>query len=52
MKCEKPRSSGNSKKSNSNKATSEDEAINSAACHAQSNYGQSCIEVGKLKHNQ
>ena len=45
---EKPRSSGNSKKSNSNQSTSEDEAIYSAACCAQSNDGQIYIEVGKL----
>ena len=44
----KPRSSGNSKKSNSNKSTSEDEAIYSSACRAQSNDGQIYIEVGKL----
>ena len=48
MNVEKPRSSGNSKKSNSNKSTSEDEAIYSAACRAQSNDGQIYIEVGKL----
>ena len=48
MNVAKPRSSGNSKKSNSNKSTSEDEAIYSAACCAQSNVGQVYIEVGKL----
>ena len=48
MNVEKPRSSGNSKKSNSNKSTSEDEARYSAACPAQSNDGQIYIEVGKL----
>ena len=48
MNVEKPRSRGNSKKSNSNKSTSEDEAIYSAACRAQSNDGQIYIEVGKL----
>ena len=48
MNVEKPRSSENSKKSNSNKSTSEDEAIYSAACRAQSNDGQIYIEVGKL----
>ena len=48
MNVEKPRSSGNSKKSNSNKSTSEDEAIYSAACRAQSNDDQICIEVGRL----
>ena len=44
----KLRSSGNSKKSNSNRLTSDDEAIYSAACRAQSNDGQIYIEVGKL----
>ena len=48
VNVEKPRSSGNSKKSNSNRSTSEVEAIYSAACRAQSNDGQICIEVGKL----
>ena len=48
VNVEKPRSSGNSKKSNSNKSTSEDEAIYSAACRAQSNDGQIYIDVGKL----
>ena len=48
MNVEKRRSSGNSKKSNLNKSTSEDEAIYSAACRAQSNDGQIYIEVGKL----
>ena len=48
VNVEKPRSSGNSKKSNSNRLTSDDEAIYSAACHAQSNDGQIYIEVGKL----
>ena len=42
------RSSGNSRKSNSNRLTSDDEAIYSAACHAQSNDGQIYIEIGKL----
>ena len=46
MNVEKPRS-GNSK-CNSNKSTSEDEAIYSAACRAQSNDGQIYIEVDKL----
>ena len=45
---EKPRSSGNSKKSNSNRLTSDDEAIYSAACRAQSNDGQIYIEVSKF----
>ena len=48
VNAEKPRSSGNSKKSNSNRSTSDDEAIYSAACHAQGNDGQIYIEVGKL----
>ena len=48
MIVEKPRLSGNSKKSNSNKSTSEDEAIYSAACLAQSNDSQIYSEVGKL----
>ena len=44
---ERPRSSGNSKKSNLNRLTSNDEAINSAACRAQSNGVQIYIGVGK-----
>ena len=40
VKMEKPRSSENSKKRNSNRLTSDDEAIYSAACRAQSNDGQ------------
>ena len=48
INVEKRRSSGNSKKSNSNRSTSEDEAIYSAACRAQSNDGQIYIEVCKL----
>ena len=47
MNVERPRSSGNSKKSNSNRLTSDDEAIYSAACRAQSNDGQIYIEVCK-----
>ena len=47
VNVERPRSSGNSKKSNSNRLTSEDEAIYSAACRAQSNDGQIYIEVCK-----
>ena len=43
VNVEKSRSGGNSKKSNSNRSTSDDEAIYSAACHTQSN-----DEVGKL----
>ena len=42
----RPRSGGNSKRSNANRLTSEDEAIYSAACHAQSNDGQIYIEIG------
>ena len=48
VKVERPRSGGNSKKSNSNRLTSNDEAIYSAACHAQSNDGQIYTGVGKL----
>ena len=48
VNLERPRSSGNSKKSNSNRLPSDDEAIYSAACCAQGNDGQICIEVGKL----
>ena len=48
VNVEKPRSSGNSKKGNLNRPTSDDDAIYSAACHAQSNDGQIYIEVGKL----
>ena len=40
VNVERPRSSGNSKKSNSNRLTGDDEAIYSAACRAQSNHGQ------------
>ena len=36
------------RESNSNRSTSDDEAIYSAACHAQSNDAQIFIEVGKL----
>ena len=46
VKVEKLRSSGNSKKSNSNRSISDDEAIYSAAYRAQSNDGQ--IYIGKL----
>ena len=42
------RTSGNSKKSNSNRLTSDGEAKHRAACCAQSNDGQIYIEVGKL----
>ena len=44
-----PRSSGNCKKSSLNGLTSNDEAIYSAACHAQKkNDGQIYIGVGKF----
>ena len=48
VNVERPGSSGNSKKSNWNRLTSDDEEIYSAACCAQSNDGQIYIEVGKL----
>ena len=48
VNVERPRSRGNSKKGNSNRLTSDDEAIYSAACHARSNNGQIYTEVGKL----
>ena len=48
LNLEKLRSSGNSKESNSNRLTSDDEAIYSAACRAQSDDGQVYIEVDKL----
>ena len=48
MNVEKPRSSGNSKKRNLNRSTSDGEAIYNAACRAQSNHGLIYIEVGKL----
>ena len=48
VNVERPRSSGNSKKSNSNGSTSDDEAIYSAACRAQNDGGHIYIEVGKL----
>ena len=48
VNVEKFRSSGNSKKSNLNRSTSDDEAIYSAACRAKSNDGQIYIEVGEL----
>ena len=44
VNVEKLRSSGNSKKSNSNRSTSDDEAIYSAACRAQSSDGQIYIK--------
>ena len=47
VKMERPRSSGNSKKSTSNRLTSNDETIYSATCHAQSNNGQICSGKGK-----
>ena len=48
VNVKRPRSGGNSKRSNSNRLTSDDEAIYSAACHAQSNDSQIYIGVGKL----
>ena len=48
VNLENLRSSGNSKESNSNRLTSDDEAIYDPACRAQSNDGQIYIEVGKL----
>ena len=48
MNVERPRSSGNSKKSSVNGLISDFEPIYSAACHAQSNYGQIYFGVGKL----
>ena len=52
VRVEKPRSSGNAKKSYSNRSISDDEAIYCAACRAQSNVGQIYIEVGKLNGQQ
>ena len=51
VNMERPRSTGNFKKSNFNRLTSNDEAIYSAACRAQDNDGQIYIgvHVGKLK---
>ena len=43
VNVERPRSSGNSKKSNLNRLTNSDEAIYSAACRAKSNDGQICL---------
>ena len=48
VNIERPRSSGNSNKSSLNGLTSNDEAIYSATCYAQSNDGQIYIRVGKL----
>ena len=48
VKVERPRSSGYSKKSSLNGLTSNDEAIYSVSCRAQSNDGQIYIGVGKL----
>ena len=48
VNVERPRSSGNSKKSSSDRITSNDEVIYSAVCHAQSNDGQIYIGVGRL----
>ena len=49
MNMESSRSSGNSKKSSLDGLTSNDEAIYSDACCAQSNNGHIYIEVGRLK---
>ena len=48
VKLERPRSSGNSKKSSSDGQTSNDDVVYRAACHAQSNDCQIYIGVGKL----
>ena len=48
VNVEIPRSSANCKKSSLNGLTSNDEAIYSAACHAQKNDGQIYIGVGKF----
>ena len=48
VNVERHRSSGSSRKRNSNNLTSDDEAIYSAACRVQSNDGQLYIEIGKL----
>ena len=45
VNVEKPRSSVIFKKTNLNRITSDDEAIYSAACHTQSNDGQTYTEV-------
>ena len=48
VNVERPRSSGNSKKSSSRRFASNDEAIYSAACRAHSDNSQIYIGVGKL----
>ena len=48
VNVERPKSSRNAKKSNSNRSTSDDEAIYSAACRVRNNDGQIYIGVGKL----
>ena len=48
VNVKRPGSSGNSKKNNSNRLTSNDEALYNAACCAQSYDGQIYIGVGKL----
>ena len=48
VNVEKFRSSGNSKKSNLNRSTSDDEAIYSAACRAKSNDGQGWVAMLNL----
>ena len=48
VNVERPRSRGNSKKSSLKGLASNEDAIYSAACHAQGNDGQIYIGVGKL----
>ena len=48
VNVERPRSRANSEKSGSNGLTSNDKAICSATCHAQSNDGQIYIRIAKL----
>ena len=48
LNLKRPGSSGNSKKSNSNRLTSNDKAIYGDACYAKSYDGQIYIGVGKL----
>ena len=49
VNVDRPRSSGNSKRSNLKGLISNDEAIHRAACHAQSNYGSIYIGVRQVK---
>ena len=48
VKVEGTRSKRNMKKSGTEGSTNSDRAVYSAACHAQSNDGQTYIDVGKL----